>query len=241
MSLITRCPQCATLFKVEPVELSVAQGWVRCGQCDHVFDGYVTVVSLPALGPILRPEPQFDALRIDLDDLLLREDADAVEPPRSVQSIQPTRPWLNKFYIILLVLGVCGQAISYGRHELAARMPSLGPVLNATCVAFQCTLDPLRRLEGMVIDGSSFAPADTGFVLNLTLRNSEDVPLAMTSLELTLTDAKDHAIIRRVLNPSEMGAPSIMESGKVWNGTLAIEPLYTTADIAGYRLYSFYP
>jgi hypothetical protein len=93
----------------------------------------------------------------------------------------------------------------------------------------------------MVIDGSSFAPADTGFVLNLTLRNSEDVPLAMTSLELTLTDAKDHAIIRRVLNPSEMGAPSIMESGKVWNGTLAIEPLYTTADIAGYRLYSFYP
>ena len=241
MSLMTRCPQCATLFKIEPGELTAAQGWVRCGQCDHVFDGYVTVVRLPAMEPILTPEPQMNASRIDLDDLLLRKDAGAVEPSRSVQSIQPTRTWFNTFYITLLVIGLCGQTIGYGRHELAARMPSLGPVLSAMCVPFQCSLDPLRRLGGMVIVGSRFAPADTGFVLNLTLRNSEDVPLAMTSLELTLTDAQDRAIIRRVLNPSEMGAPAIMASGKVWNGAVAIEPLYTTADIAGYRLYSFYP
>ena len=191
--------------------------------------------------PILTPELQMEASRIDLDDLLLRKDAGAMKPPRYVQSIQPTRTWFNTFYITLLVIGLCVQTISYGRHELCARMPSLGPVLSAICVPFQCTLDPLRRLEGLVIDGSRFAPADAGFVLNLILRNSEDVPLAMTSLELTLTDAQDRMILCRVLNPSEMGAPAIMASGKVCNGPVAIEPLYTTADIAGYRLYSFYP
>jgi predicted Zn finger-like uncharacterized protein len=38
MSLITRCPACTTIFKVVPDQLRVSEGWVRCGQCDEVFD-----------------------------------------------------------------------------------------------------------------------------------------------------------------------------------------------------------
>lgn len=38
MSLITRCPACTTMFKVVPDQLRISDGWVRCGQCDEVFD-----------------------------------------------------------------------------------------------------------------------------------------------------------------------------------------------------------
>ncbi|MBP7453787.1 MAG: zinc-ribbon domain-containing protein, partial [Ottowia sp.] len=38
MSLITRCPTCATLFKVVADQLRVSGGWVRCGHCQEVFD-----------------------------------------------------------------------------------------------------------------------------------------------------------------------------------------------------------
>ncbi len=38
MSQITCCPTCRTLFKVEPEQLKVSDGWVRCGHCDGVFD-----------------------------------------------------------------------------------------------------------------------------------------------------------------------------------------------------------
>ena len=38
MSQITRCPACATMFKVVADQLKVAQGWVRCGQCGEVFE-----------------------------------------------------------------------------------------------------------------------------------------------------------------------------------------------------------
>src|SRR5665647_163510 len=38
MSLITRCPACETLFKVVPDQLRISEGWVRCGQCDDIFD-----------------------------------------------------------------------------------------------------------------------------------------------------------------------------------------------------------
>ncbi len=39
MSMITRCPDCSTMFKVVPDQLRVSDGWVRCGQCGQVFDG----------------------------------------------------------------------------------------------------------------------------------------------------------------------------------------------------------
>lgn len=37
--LITRCPNCATRFRVTEDQLQVAKGQVRCGACLHVFDG----------------------------------------------------------------------------------------------------------------------------------------------------------------------------------------------------------
>jgi predicted Zn finger-like uncharacterized protein len=38
MSLITRCPACATQFKIVPDQLKLSDGWVRCGHCSDVFD-----------------------------------------------------------------------------------------------------------------------------------------------------------------------------------------------------------
>ena len=36
--LTTRCPQCATVFRVVPDQLRLSEGWVRCGNCKSVFD-----------------------------------------------------------------------------------------------------------------------------------------------------------------------------------------------------------
>jgi predicted Zn finger-like uncharacterized protein len=38
MSLITRCPACNTMFKVVADQLRISEGWVRCGQCNEIFD-----------------------------------------------------------------------------------------------------------------------------------------------------------------------------------------------------------
>lgn len=38
MVLITRCPACATAFRVDETQLRLRQGWVRCGVCNEVFD-----------------------------------------------------------------------------------------------------------------------------------------------------------------------------------------------------------
>ena len=55
MSFITQCPACETQFKVAPDQLKISEGWVRCGQCQHVFDA-----SLNLQPWFPEPEPPTD-------------------------------------------------------------------------------------------------------------------------------------------------------------------------------------
>jgi predicted Zn finger-like uncharacterized protein len=48
MSLITRCPDCKTMFRVVPDQLRISEGWVRCGQCESVFDASLNLQDKPA-------------------------------------------------------------------------------------------------------------------------------------------------------------------------------------------------
>lgn len=61
MSQITRCPHCQTCFKIVADQLRVADGWVRCGQCQQIFDAAAHVLQpppAPELVPDLLLEPQ---------------------------------------------------------------------------------------------------------------------------------------------------------------------------------------
>ena len=46
MALITICPHCSTTFRVSSEQLHSHNGDVRCGQCDEVFNGFATLVTV---------------------------------------------------------------------------------------------------------------------------------------------------------------------------------------------------
>jgi len=46
MALITRCPHCATTFRVTPLHLQAHGGDVRCGRCAQVFNAFSTLSTL---------------------------------------------------------------------------------------------------------------------------------------------------------------------------------------------------
>jgi hypothetical protein len=77
----------------------------------------------------------------------------------------------------------------------------------------------------------------------LTLKSSAATELATPAVELTLTDAQDQPILRRVLQPSDLGlVPVLAPQG----GLSASLPVSVTleqgaARVAGYRLLAFYP
>jgi len=56
MSLVTRCPACATTFKVVRDQLRISDGWVRCGRCSEIFDANTDLHEHDA-GGVLMPVP----------------------------------------------------------------------------------------------------------------------------------------------------------------------------------------
>lgn len=46
MALITRCPDCATAFRITPLQLQAHGGDVRCGRCAHIFNGFTTLATM---------------------------------------------------------------------------------------------------------------------------------------------------------------------------------------------------
>ncbi len=82
MSLITCCPACQTMFKVSGEDLRVSDGWVRCGNCDGVFDASAHLVMPPvqeesvapaepdaAAQVLVTPQPQANASSADRPSL----------------------------------------------------------------------------------------------------------------------------------------------------------------------------
>jgi predicted Zn finger-like uncharacterized protein len=62
----TRCPQCETVFRVSEEQLALADGQVRCGECDCIFNARDTLI-----------EEQIEQAGHDTDS---RADAFALEP-----------------------------------------------------------------------------------------------------------------------------------------------------------------
>lgn len=56
--MLTRCPECATHFRVTTEQLKARSGRVRCGQCQHVFNALDSLIEEPTLAiPPVRHGP----------------------------------------------------------------------------------------------------------------------------------------------------------------------------------------
>jgi predicted Zn finger-like uncharacterized protein len=155
---------------------------------------------------------------------------------------------LVRVLLVLLLLALSAalllQVAVHDRDRLAAAQPQLRPWLEMLCEPLQCRIGPPRQIEAIAIDSSSFNKLrnDT-YRLSFTLKNSAGTPVATPSMELTLTDTQDQAVVRRVLSPSELGAPSaVIAAGSEWSGSVALAVAANgNGRISGYRLLAFYP
>ena len=159
---------------------------------------------------------------------------------------------LGLFGIALVtLLGL--QVLVQQRDSLAAFEPAFKPWVQKLCEQLHCEVAPLRRMESLVIDSSSFnkVSADS-YRLTFMLKNSGAVAVAMPSLEVTLTDTQDQALVRRVLTPAQFGSTNgLLGAGADFAGavvmqvlgadTLAASTPQGVLRVAGYRVLIFYP
>lgn len=65
--------------------------------------------------------------------------------------------------------------------------------------------------------------------------------MATPAVELTLTDAQDQVLVRKVFSPEEIGAPAELAARSEWNGSLPVMTQGLHLQVSGYRVMAFYP
>jgi predicted Zn finger-like uncharacterized protein len=382
MSLITQCPACTTLFKVVPDQLRISDGWVRCGQCDEVFDANAHLqAATPVLARPAAPEPttmpaprqyaveptqamglsdlaqslaDLDETSLDVPlaaplEVPLEASVEApVEPPnaafRSDWADEETPPPTEEEMHAWVLAAVAGEAsdlktqssalmdamprylevqaptpepaleanlapeseqaptrqpqagvvaeldesqvgeprlsfmkplgapsvwgrppvraalftvgallsavlalqiLVHQRDRLAAKAPATRPMIEGVCGLVGCQVLPLREIEAVVIDSSSFVKIrPNAYRVHFTLKNTAAYAVATPSLELTLTNTGDQAIVRRIFSPHEFGIQQAsLDPGAEVNAVVSIGvQLADEAErVSGYRLLVFYP
>ena len=144
---------------------------------------------------------------------------------------------------VLAVAGVAGQYAWHQRDALAAQYPQLTPMLQQVCQHAGCELGARREIADVVISGSGFKQlADAQqYQWSLTLENRSDAPVATPVAELTLTDAQDKPLLRRVVDLRELGAPAQLQARQEWSVNVPVQVQELSAPVSGYRALVFYP
>lgn len=144
--------------------------------------------------------------------------------------------------LLISLLGLALQIAVQERDRIAALDVRARPLLLQLCQPLSCELAPVRQIADVVIDSSSFNKArGDSYQLALTMKSTATIPLAMPAVELTLTDAQDQPVLRRVLLPTDMAAPAELPARGEWSTSVSVIVTTGGSRVAGYRLLAFYP
>jgi predicted Zn finger-like uncharacterized protein len=203
--------------------------------------------EVPADSPPAAPVEAAAVARVAVDD----DDDIELEDVGFIRKARRRAFWARPMVRVLLLLVLLALAALLAvqvaleeRDRIAAMHPQARPWLEKLCEPLGCAIRPPRRIESIAIDSSTFAKLRTDtYRLSLTLKNQAQQPVAVPAIELTLTDTQDQPVLRRVLQPQELGAPAdtIASEGE-WTANAAIAVSGPgSGRIAGYRLLAFYP
>jgi predicted Zn finger-like uncharacterized protein len=263
MSMVTSCPACTTTFRITPEQLKQREGKVRCGKCSGVFDAFKSLATLPdetlpaaaaealpvspaasASTPARAAAPETTGRQGALDiDAVATVDVDGKGGAGSGSKPRALRWALLAVLVLLLAL----QLAYLLRDQLSAAVPPARPWFERLCRHLGCTVSFPRRSEQLAIEASDLQadPARPNvIVLTASLRNRGSTVVAHPALELTLTNAQDQALARRIFLPADyLQDPAAADRGMAGMAAVDVRIALDTGDLkpAGYRLFLFYP
>lgn len=148
-------------------------------------------------------------------------------------------PWV--LAALILTLALLTQLAHHFRAELVRAVPATADLFAHFAVAV-----PLSAQSELVSIEASDLQADNArglFVLNAVLRNRAPYPQAWPALELTLTDASDVPLARRVMTVADYLPPGTAAASFPANLEIPVRLWVDAKEVgaAGYRLFIFYP
>lgn len=148
---------------------------------------------------------------------------------------------------LLLLLALLLQTAIAFRDQLAARFPSTRPALSGVCGLFGCQVGLPARIDTVSIESSELQAQGTDsntFALSVLLRNQGSTVEAWPYIELTLNDAGEKPLVRKVFVPRDyLPAGTDPATGFAARSEQTVKVVFELAQVqaSGYRVYVFYP
>jgi len=165
---------------------------------------------------------------------------------RAERSAHWDRPRIRRALALaagLLSLTLVGQWIASERDVIAARWPETAVSLQTICDVLGCSIEPVRRVESVVVDSSGLTRLEGSsyYRLQVSLRNHDALTVMTPALDFTLTDTHGDALARRVLSPQDLG--SLAQQPMPPGSELQLSAVLDLGErrIAGYAVELFYP
>lgn len=148
---------------------------------------------------------------------------------------------------IFLLFGLIGQGTYLFRNQLAAWFPQAKPMLISACALLDCQVTLPAQIDAVSIESSelqALAPQKNTFALTILLRNYSATAQSWPNIELTLSDANEKPLVRRIFMPQEY-LPAKQDSTKGFapNSEQPVKIPFELLQLkaSGYRVYLYYP
>ena len=189
--------------------------------------------------------PEGDAL--DQADAAEYEEPSFVKQGRRKQRIGRAIRIFMAVGSVFLLFALFAQGTYVFRDRIAAWIPQTKPILADACEAIGCQVGLPAQIESVSIESSELQTlsADSNtFVLTVLLRNHGATEQAWPHIELTLNDANEKPVARRIFAPREyLGDSADMKKGFGAHSEQPVKLHFELAQLkaSGYRVYLFYP
>lgn len=225
----TRCPQCNTVFNITQQQLNLADGHVRCSQCQAVFDGYI---GMTEDDNDLEP-PELDEIVSSNGDKGNKVDIDPNRPSTPHSLIYPElleddyniplwRRALRKIFwttaCLLLLALLLLQYAYYQRAELVEH-PQIGRYISQACdlATPYCSIPIKRSLTELQLESRhvySHPNVAGALVVSATFSNQAKFNQPYPLLVVSMSNIRGQEVAARQFQPEEyLPAETDIEAG----------------------------
>ncbi|MFC7299175.1 DUF3426 domain-containing protein [Herminiimonas aquatilis] len=146
----------------------------------------------------------------------------------------------------ILLIAALTQGTYLFRNQIAGAFPQAKPFLTQLCDVIACRIELPAQINAVSIESSelqTLAENKESFVLTTLLRNYSETLQAWPHIELTLNDANEKPLLRRVFKPTDFLSAEEIRAGFAASSEHTVKLSFELAQIkaSGYRVYLFYP
>lgn len=196
--MYTQCSHCHAIFRVTMKELTAAQGLLRCGECDVVFD------AMKTLSATLPEERRFVPLsRAKSSD----SPSTRATPKKAAKPLyrgSGTKPLLY-IGMAALVFLLLLQLLYHSRHWLA-QQPATAAITRQTCLLLGCEILPPRDVSNIhLLSRNVYAHPNTPGVLTISavIQNDAGFPQVYPFIEISFINQNNETVAMRSFAPTE--------------------------------------